>query len=113
MAGVDSLIRIKSEEGIPPDKYVIAYHLMGLQLDHQDNVIERDYHEMEVYLPLEYPRGQPQLKMLTPVFHPNIDPSHVCQGDFWGAEERLEDLIVRIAQLITYQDYNLKSPLDG
>jgi ubiquitin-protein ligase len=109
----DSIIRIKSEDGIPPDKYVISYHLKGLYLDDQGDVLERDYHEMEVYLPLEYPRGQPQLRMLTPVFHPNIDPTHVCQGDFWGAEERLEDLIVRIAQLISYQDFNLKSPLDG
>ena len=112
-SGGDSIIRIKSEDGIPPDKYVISYHLKGLYLDDQDNVLERDYHEMEVYLPLEYPRGQPQLRMSTPVFHPNIDPTHVCQGDFWGAEERLEDLIVRIAQLISYQDFNLKSPLDG
>jgi ubiquitin-protein ligase len=112
-SGGDSIIRIMSEDGIPSDKYVISYYLKGLYLDDQDDVKERDYHEMEVYLPLEYPRGQPQLRMLTPVFHPNIDPTHVCQGDFWGAEERLEDLIVRIAQLISYQDFNLKSPLDG
>jgi ubiquitin-protein ligase len=110
---VDSPIRIKSEGGIPPDKYIIAFHLKGLQLDPQDKVVERDYHEMEIYLPLEYPREKPQLKMLTPVFHPNIGSDRVCQSDNDAVDERLEDLVVRVAQMISYQAFNLNSPLDG
>jgi len=51
--------------------------------------------------------------MLTPIFHPNIDPSTICVGDHWAAGERLADLVVRIGELIAYQAYNIKSPLDA
>jgi ubiquitin-protein ligase len=51
--------------------------------------------------------------MLTPCFHPNIEPATICVGDHWTAGERLVDLVVRIGELITYQAYNIKSPLDG
>jgi hypothetical protein len=51
--------------------------------------------------------------MLTPVFHPNFDDSSVCIGDFWAASESLDDLIVRIGRMISYQEYNTKSPLNG
>ena len=37
----------------------------------------------------------------------------ICVGDHWTAGERLVDLIVRIGEMITYQAYNIKSPLDG
>ena len=51
--------------------------------------------------------------MLTPIFHPNIDPSTICVGDHWTAGERLVDLAIRIAEMIAYQAYNIKSPLDA
>jgi ubiquitin-protein ligase len=51
--------------------------------------------------------------MLTPVYHPNIDPSHVCVGDHWTAGERLVDLVVRIGEMLAYQAYNIRSPLDA
>jgi hypothetical protein len=51
--------------------------------------------------------------MLTPVFHPNFDDSTVCIGDFWAASEGLDDLIIRIGRMISYQEYNTKSPLNG
>jgi hypothetical protein len=51
--------------------------------------------------------------MHTPVFHPNFDDSMVCIGDFWAASEGLDDLIIRIGRMITYQEYNTKSPLNG
>src|SRR5262249_54524069 len=68
---------------------------------------------MEVNLSLGYPRRAPQCRMLTPVFHPNFDDSMVCIGDFWAASEGLDDLIIRIGRMITYQEYNTKSPLNG
>jgi ubiquitin-protein ligase len=51
--------------------------------------------------------------MLTPIFHPNIDPSTICVGDHWTAGERLVDLVIRIGEMIAYQAYNIRSPLDG
>jgi hypothetical protein len=51
--------------------------------------------------------------MLTPVFHPNFDDAMVCIGDFWAASEGLDDLVIRIGRMISYQEYNTKSPLNG
>ncbi len=51
--------------------------------------------------------------MLTPVFHPNIDPQKICIGDHWSAGQKLTQLIVRVGEMISYQSYNVKSPLNG
>ena len=51
--------------------------------------------------------------MLTPVFHPNIDPQKICIGDHWSAGQSLPMLITRIAEMISYQSYNVKSPLNA
>jgi hypothetical protein len=75
--------------------------------------MERHEHIAEVNLSLGYPRRAPQCKMLTPIFHPNFDESSICIGDFWAASEGLDDLVVRIGRMITYQEYNTKSPLNG
>jgi hypothetical protein len=37
----------------------------------------------------------------------------VCIGDFWAASEGLDDLVIRIGRMISYQEYNTKSPLNG
>jgi predicted Zn finger-like uncharacterized protein len=51
--------------------------------------------------------------MLSPVFHPNIAPHAICVGDHWGAGESLESIIIRIGEMLAYQSYNVKSPLNG
>jgi ubiquitin-protein ligase len=51
--------------------------------------------------------------MLTPVFHPNIDPQKICIGDHWSAGQSIADMILRIAEMICFQSYNLKSPLNA
>jgi len=70
-------------------------------------------HLVEVTLPLNYPRTPPQCRMLSPVFHPNIAPHAICVGDHWGAGESLESIIIRIGEMLAYQSYNVKSPLNG
>jgi len=39
----------------------------------------------------------------TPIFHPNFG-SYICIGDFWAAGETLTDIIIKIGQMIMYQD---------
>ena len=51
--------------------------------------------------------------MITPVFHPNIDPQKICIGDHWSAGQTLDDLVLRIAEMIAYQSYNTQSPLNA
>ena len=73
----------------------------------------RQTHRVEIKLTGEYPRTKPICRMLTPIFHPNIDTATICVGDHWTAGERLVDLVIRIGEMIAFQAYNIQSPLDG
>lgn len=107
------LIRMVGTAGLPPELYRFQYLIRGLYVAADGAILERNDHLLEVNLSLGYPRRAPQCRMLTPVFHPNFDDSSVCIGDFWAASEGLDDLIIRIGRMISYQEYNTKSPLNG
>jgi ubiquitin-protein ligase len=107
------VIQITGTAGLPPEVYRFTYKLRGLYVSASGDILERDTHVLEVNLSLGYPRRAPQCRMLTPVFHPNFDEATVCIGDFWAASEGLDDLIIRIGRMISYQEYNTKSPLNG
>jgi predicted Zn finger-like uncharacterized protein len=51
--------------------------------------------------------------MLSPVFHPNIAPHAICVGDHWSPGESLQSIVARIGEMLAYQSYNVKSPLNG
>lgn len=106
-------IQITGKAGMPPEIYRFTYSLRGLYVSGSGEILERDTHLLEVNLTLGYPRRAPQCRMLTPIFHPNFDDSMVCIGDFWAASEGLDDLVIRIGRMISYQEYNTKSPLNG
>lgn len=106
-------IRVVGVSGVPAEKYEIAYYVRGLCTTPAGDIFERAEHLLEVKLSLNYPRRAPQCKMLTSVFHPNFDEVSVCIGDFWAPSEGLDDLVVRIGRMIAYQEYNVKSPLNG
>ena len=101
--------------GTPPEVYQVEYHVKSLDRGKRakDGPVSREQHLVEIQLTSDYPRVSPQCKMLTPVFHPNIDPATICVGDHWTAGERLVDLTVRIGEMIAYQAYNIQSPLDA
>ncbi|MCZ2157674.1 MAG: ubiquitin-conjugating enzyme E2 [Bryobacterales bacterium] len=106
-------IRLVACQGDPPERYRFEYLVKGLAVAPDGEIVERDCHTVEVNLSLGYPRRAPQCTILTPVFHPNFDQTTVCIGDFWSAAERLDDLVIRIGRMIAYQEYNVKSPLNG
>ncbi|QSQ20737.1 hypothetical protein JY651_36730 [Pyxidicoccus parkwayensis] len=105
-------IRVLEATGEPPERYKLEYRVQGLVMQ-GEQVVPKSEHLVEVFLTLGYPRQAPQCRMLTPVFHPNIAPHAICIGDHWSAGESLAALIVRIGELITFQSYNVKSPLNG
>jgi ubiquitin-protein ligase len=106
------IIRVRATTGEPAEVYQIEYRVRGLERGKKGPVM-RDHHLVEIQLTAEYPRLGPKCRMLTPVFHPNIDPATICVGDHWTAGEKLADLVVRIGEMLAYQDYNIKSPLDA
>ena len=106
-------IRLVKAEGSPPDKYTFAFQVAALVPLGEDSFQPGSVHQAEVFLPLDYPRRPPFCRMITPVFHPNIDPQKICIGDHWSAGQSLAHLIVRIAEMLCFQSYNLKSPLNA
>jgi ubiquitin-protein ligase len=98
--------------GNPPEAYEIRYHLKGLELDPASRRPRvRDEHVAHIYLQDTYPRQKPKCVMETPSFHPNIG-SYICIDDYWAAGSTLAQIIIMIGEMIQYQSYNPKSPLD-
>lgn len=106
-------IRLVKTEGSPPERYTFAFNIQGLVPNGEESFLPGVVHQAEVFLPLDYPRRPPFCRMLTPVFHPNIDPQKICIGDHWSAGQSLAHMVVRIGEMICYQSYNLKSPLNA
>lgn len=99
--------------GKPPEKYEFEFRVKGLVPGKGEEVLTSSVHKAEVFLPADYPRRAPFCRMTTPVFHPNIDPQKICIGDHWSAGQSLPQLVVRIAEMICFQSYNTKSPLNA
>ncbi len=107
-------IRILKATGEPPERYEVEFRVRGLvPVDENDRPQVRTLHRAEIFLPQDYPRRPPFCRMTTPVFHPNIDPQKICIGDHWSAGQSLADLVTRIGEMLCFQSYNVKSPLNG
>ena len=106
-------IEIKDVMGDPPERYLINYKIKGL-IQSGEEIIEKDSHLCEIILSGDYPRHEPICRIISMVvFHPNIAPNKICIADHWAAGESLTDIIIRIGEMICYQNYNIKSPLNG
>lgn len=106
-------IRLIDAQGSPAERYVFEFHLPALTQAGDGAITTGAVHRGEVFLPLDYPRRAPVCRMLTPVFHPNIDPAKICIGDHWSAGQSLAHLVARIGEMLCYQSYNTRSPLNA
>ncbi len=105
-------LKIIQADGEPPERYQLEYRIRSLR-QVNDDLVEIKSHLVEIALPRNYPRTPPQCRMLSPVFHPNIAPHAICVGDHWSAGEPLASLVARIGEMLAFQSYNVKSPLNG
>jgi ubiquitin-protein ligase len=106
-------IRVLGVEGNPPEKYTFEFRVTALVPQKEGPATPGVSHRAEVYLPADYPRRPPFARMITPVYHPNIDPQKICIGDHWSAGQSLVELVAQIAQMLCFQSYNIKSPLNA
>ncbi len=107
-------IELVEHEGDPPEKYTFRFKLPGLELPANGKApVVKEEHLVQILLPLEYPKRPPFCRMLSTVYHPNIDPAKICIGDHWSAGQSLAHLIARIGEMISFQSYNVKSPLNA
>src|SRR5262249_15123872 len=105
-------VKLVRAQGAPPESYQLEYNVRSLRFVN-DKLKKVTSHLAEIVLPGSYPRLPPQCRMLTPIFHPNIAPHAICIGDHWSAGEPLWSIVARIGEMIAYQSYNTKSPLNG
>jgi ubiquitin-protein ligase len=110
--GQQNRILVAGVAGNPPDRYQIVYRVRSLR-EHDTEIVLATEHYVEIVLPATYPRDAPFFRMLTPVFHPNIAPHAVCIGDHWTAGQSLAELVLRVGEMLAFQSYNTKSPLNG
>ncbi|MHC4179463.1 MAG: ubiquitin-conjugating enzyme E2 [Planctomycetota bacterium] len=105
-------VRLIQKAGDPPELYQLEYRIASLRKTDVRLLVVKS-HIVEISLPRNYPRTPPRCRMLTPIFHPNIAPHAICIGDHWSAGEPLWSTAARIGEMIAYQSYNTKSPLNG
>jgi ubiquitin-protein ligase len=107
-------IHIVRTEGDPPEKYLIRFTCKGVEnIKSSGEPVYRDQHEVTIYLHAEYPLKQPQLKWLTPIFHPNIHVTGaVCIGAWWPAKT-LDELLLTMGQMVQYKNYDPKDPMNS
>lgn len=105
-------VRLLQAQGEPPERYQLEYRISSVRMV-DDQLRGVKDHMVEIVLPRNYPRTPPQCRMLSPVFHPNIAPHAICVGDHWSPGEPLVSIAIRIGELLAYQVYNVKSPLNG
>ena len=106
-------IRVAEQIGKPPDRYEIEFTVKGFsQEPRSGKIIQTDHFRVEITLTEGYPRLAPKCRMMTPVFHPNISEAAICVTDYWSADSSLARLVVRISELLAFQSYGLKYPLN-
>lgn len=109
----NALIQLEEAIGSPPERYLLTYHVQGLAYNTKSRQVEsRESFQVELTLGDAYPRLAPQCRMVSETYHPNIVADAICVIDYWSAGSSLSRLVVRIAELLAFQSYGLKYPLN-
>jgi ubiquitin-protein ligase len=118
---IQALERLRSEssvfrfsaKGDPPNHYVISFRGKGLWRD-RGKVKTHEVHRVEIKLGSSYPRTLPELRWMTPMFHPNISEiGMVCLGGYgthWVPSVQLDELCGMLWDMARYQNYDIRSP---
>lgn len=92
--------------GDPPTKYTFRLTCKGITRFSSGKPVYSEQHDLQITLPTAYPRAQPELAMLSPIFHPNFNGSTICIGHSYSPSMGLDDLVIVIIQMIRYENFN-------
>ncbi len=99
--------------GQPPQQYLIRFQGASLARD-RGKVAVRLSHDVEIKLGAGYPRTMPEIRWITPIYHPNISEiGLVCLGAYgthWVPSLALDDLCAMLWDMARYQNYDIRSP---
>jgi ubiquitin-protein ligase len=102
-----------SAHGDPPQQYMISFRGKGLWRD-RGKVRVLEEHRVEIKLGASYPRTIPEIRWITPVYHPNISEiGMVCLGGYgthWVPSVQLDELCIMLWDMARYHNYDIRSP---
>ena len=71
-------------------------------------------HRIEIKLGASYPRTMPEIRWITPIYHPNISEiGMVCLGGYgthWVPSVQLDELCNMLWDMARYHNYDIRSP---
>jgi ubiquitin-protein ligase len=112
LADSSAIVDFESE-GEPPEEFTVTFHGRGVTRSAGLN-FELDYldtHQFEIRLPFSYPERAPDVRWLTPIFHPNISNSgfiNLQEIDIeWDKEINLDVLCERLWDVVRLDFMNL------
>jgi ubiquitin-protein ligase len=112
LATESSVVRFRAR-GNPVQHYMIEFMGKSLERD-RGKVIVRERHEVEIKLGASYPRTIPEIRWLTPIYHPNISEiGMVCLGGYgthWVPSLTLDELCTMLWDMARYHNYDIRSP---
>src|SRR5258707_52985 len=111
-----SVLRFRVQKGdsrLPPQHYIIEFRGKSLARE-RGPVAVRVQHEVEIKLGASYPRTMPELRWLTPIYHPNISEiGMVCLGGYgthWVPSLNLDELCGMLWDMARFHNYDIRSP---
>jgi ubiquitin-protein ligase len=107
-----SVLRFRAS-GKPAQHYVIEFKGKSLAR-FRGKVSVSDRHEVEIKLGASYPRTMPEIRWMTPIYHPNISEiGMVCLGGYgthWVPSLNLDELVGMLWDMARYHNYDVRSP---
>src|SRR5271157_1382825 len=102
-----------SAQGNPPQQYMISFRGKRLWRD-RGKVRGLEDHRVEIKLGASHPRTIPEIRWMTPVYHPNISEiGMVCLGGYgthWVPSVQLDELCMMLWDMARYFNYDIRSP---
>lgn len=95
----------------PVSQYQVVYRVPTLQRTDEELKVS-NLTVVNITLPPAYPREKPYCTTSEAIFHPNFG-NYICIADFWSPSQTLVDVVVEIGQLLQYQLFNTRSPLNA
>ena len=112
LRGESSVLRFRAV-GSPVQQYLVEFRGRSLARIH-GRVQAVDRHEVEIKLGASYPRSMPEIRWLSPVYHPNISEiGMVCLGGYgthWVPSLNLDELCGMLWDMARFHNYDVRSP---
>jgi ubiquitin-protein ligase len=108
-----SVFRFQTSGSPAQLQLVIEFHGKGLGRS-VGKITVVPHHKVAITLGASYPRTVPEIRWLTPIYHPNISEiGMVCLGGYgthWAPSLQLDELCAMLWDMVRYQNYDVRSP---